>query len=212
MRKSISLLLVCFIAPIMLFAQTKLSPNQILDATSQKIYSAKGIHATFATTVHQGTSSEHVLDGTFDILATKYLIQTTAACTWFNGKELWNHIIGSDEVTLVTPTPEEIISSSPLAFLNIYQKGYNLVSKNVTINGKKAWEITMRAQDKKLEPSIVIVNVNQSTYEPMKLRVRHNGDWTQIDIKTYKVGVNFSPDHFNFPAKDYPKCEVIDMR
>jgi hypothetical protein len=70
----------------------------------------------------------------------------------------------------------------------------------------------MRAQDKKLEPSIVIVNVNQSTYEPMKLRVRHNGDWTQIDIKTYKVGVNFSPEHFNFPAKDYPKCEVIDMR
>ncbi|MBQ5392809.1 MAG: hypothetical protein IIU52_03135, partial [Bacteroidaceae bacterium] len=162
MRKSISLFLVCLMAPIMLFAQTKLSPNQILDATSQKIYSAKGIHATFATTVHQGTSSEHVLDGTFDILATKYLIQTTAACTWFNGKELWNHIIGSDEVTLVTPTPEEIISSSPLAFLNIYQKGYNLVSKNVTINGKKAWEITMRAQDKKLEPSIVIVNVNQS--------------------------------------------------
>ncbi|MDE5560352.1 MAG: hypothetical protein K2J00_00880, partial [Bacteroidaceae bacterium] len=109
---------VCSISSV---AQNKLSPRAILDRTSARLQSNGGQSASFTTTVFDGTTPRETISGTIDMLGQKYVMKTPSVCTWFNGKYQWSFISGNEEVTLVSPTDEELQTSSPMAFLGIYK-------------------------------------------------------------------------------------------
>jgi hypothetical protein len=130
MKKYIVFALFMAFYNISAIAQTKLTPRDILDRTAERLNTKGGIKATFTTTVYEKTLPKDIITGTMDMLGEKYVLKTEAVCTWFNGKDQWNLIHDTKEVSLVTPTQEELQTSSPIAFAGMYKQGFNLSSKS----------------------------------------------------------------------------------
>ena len=212
MKKLLFFLMGITIFALPLSAQKKLTPREILDKASLVMESNEGFSAKFTTTAFQGTTPQESISGTIDISGNKYLMKTEVASTWFNGKDQWTLIAGNNEVSLVSPTPEELQVSSPVAFINIYRQGFNLSAKTDMLRGRKIWNVTLKPQKRKQEPSSIVVSIDQETYLPICLRIRNDGNWTRISITDMKTGIKFTDSHFDFPASEHPGHDVIDMR
>ena len=193
-------------------AQEKLSAKEILDKTSMAINNSNGFNAKFTTTTFDGTTPANTFAGTLDVKGEKYIMKTDAISVWFNGQEQWTLMPGNNEVSLMTPTPEEMQVSSPMSFTTIYKQGFKLSKDSGTLRNRKVWNITMLPKDRKQEPSKITVTIDQQTYLPLCLRVRNNGDWTRISITDIDTNTNFSDSHFTFPTNDYPEYKIIDLR
>ena len=211
MNKLIELFLSLTLATTMT-AQTKPSPREILDRTAERMQAKGGISASFTTTTHIGTTPHDTVSGTLCILGDKYVMSTPGIQTWFNGKEQWTLMTESKEVSLVTPTKEELQTASPTAFLTLYKQGFHLSSEESTLRGQKTWNVTLRPKKRGQEPSSIIVSVDQKTFLPLCLRIRNEGNWTRISITDLKVNAGLSDAQFRFPSQKYPDYEVIDMR
>ena len=212
MKKIVVMLLVSAFANIYCVAQENLTAHNILDRTADCIQTSGGVTAAFTTTTFLGTKPQDTINGTIDILGEKYVMKTPGLCTWFNGKEQWSHIVGSGEVNLSSPTPEELQVSSPLAFIGIYKSGFNLSSKKAELRGRKVWEVSLKPKKRAQEPSLIVISIDRETYAPMCIRIRNKKNWTRISISDFKAGAGFTADHFIYPAQDYPENEIIDMR
>lgn len=193
-------------------AQEKLSAKEILDKTSMAINNSNGFNARFTTTTFDGTTPANTFAGTLDVKGEKYIMKTDAISVWFNGQEQWTLMPGNNEVSLMTPTPEEMQVSSPMSFITIYKQGFKLSKDSGTLRNRKVWNITLLPKDRKQEPSKITVTIDQQTYLPLCLRVRNNGDWTRISITDIDTNTNFSDSHFTFPTSDYPEYKIIDLR
>ena len=193
-------------------AQEKLSAKEILDKTSMAINNSNGFNAKFTTTTFDGTTPINTFAGILDVKGEKYIMKTDAISVWFNGQEQWTLMPGNNEVSLMTPTPEEMQVSSPMSFTTIYKQGFKLSKDSGTLRNRKVWNITMLPMDRKQEPSKITVTIDQQTYLPLCLRVRNNGDWTRISITDIDTNTNFSDSHFTFPTSDYPEYKIIDLR
>lgn len=212
MKKYIVFALFMAIYSISAIAQTKLTPRDILDRTAQRLNTKGGIKATFTTTVYEKTLPKDIITGTMDMLGEKYVLKTEAVCTWFNGKDQWNLIYDTKEVSLVTPTQEELQTSSPIAFAGMYKQGFNLSSKSAELRGRKVWEVTMKPQKRKAEPSVITISIDKETFDPLCIRIRNNGDWTRISIDNFNSNAGLTLKDFTYPAAQYPDFDVIDMR
>lgn len=193
-------------------AQEKLSAKEILDKTSMAINNSNGFNAKFTTTTFDGTTPANTFAGTLDVKGEKYIMKTDAISVWFNGQEQWTLMPDNNEVSLMTPTPEEMQVSSPMSFTTIYKQGFKLSKDSGTLRNRKVWNITLLPKDRKQEPSKITVTIDQQTYLPLCLRVRNNGDWTRISITDIDTNTNFSDSHFTFPTSDYPEYKIIDLR
>lgn len=212
MKKIVFMLLVSAFANIYCLAQEKLSARSILDRTSERMLVSGGISANFTTTVFQGTQPKETINGSIDILGEKYVMKTPSVCTWFNGKDQWSLIVGNEEVNLTYPTPEELQTSSPMAFIGIYKKGFNLSVNKTELRGRKVWDVSLKPKKRGQEPSVIIISIDCETYDPMCIRIRNKKDWTRISINGFKSGAGLSENHFNYPVQEYPNYEIIDLR
>ena len=212
MKKLFFILIGIALCALPLSAQKKPTPREILDKTSHVLESNEGFSAKFTTTSFQGTTPVESLSGTLDVCGNKYLMKTDAVCTWYNGKDQWTLLSDNNEVSLVSPTPEELQASSPMAFINVYRNGFNLSAKPDILRGKKIWNVTLKPQKRKQEPSSIVVSIDQETFLPLCLRIRNDGNWFRISITDTNTNIKFADSHFTFPASDYPEYDVIDMR
>jgi outer membrane lipoprotein-sorting protein len=206
----LSILLLTIVLPII--AQKKTSATEILDKTSKRIQTNGILSANFVLTTNENTKNEGTVLGTIYMKGQKYMLKTTSVNTWFNGKDQWTLLAGDNEVNLVTPTQEELQTSSPSAFLNLYKYGYALSVKDTELRSKPSWEITMTAKSKKQEPSKIIVIIDKKTYDILNLRVCSNGNWTRISISDIKTNPTLTEAIFTFPVNEYKNCQIIDMR
>lgn len=211
-KRCFSLFIILIAISINSIAQKNLSAREILDRTTEQMQKNGSVSATFATTLFQGTTPTDTILGTIDILGEKYVMKTLAVCTWFNGRDQWTLMHDNPEVSLVSPTQEELQTCSPMAFMSIYRKGFNMKAKNASLRGRKVWEVTLTPQKRNQEPSAIVVSIDQENFTPLCLRIKNNGDWTRISIAGFKMNTGLSADHFNFPLHDFPQHDVIDMR
>lgn len=212
MKKIFALLLIFSFADIIVVAQDKLSPKEILDRTAERMLDKGGISAKFTTVSYAGATPVDTLSGTLSMLGDKYVMSTPAIRTWFNGREQWTLMFDNKEVNLVTPTEEELQVSSPTAFLTMYKKGFNLSSNKNMLRGRKIWDITLRPKKRGQEPSRIVVSIDQETFSPLCLRIQNEGNWTRISITDLKFNAGLSETKFQFPSQKYPDYEVIDLR
>ncbi|MCM1372281.1 MAG: outer-membrane lipoprotein carrier protein LolA [Bacteroides sp.] len=212
MSKIIVLFLTFTFTTVMVIAQNKLSPKEILDNTAERMQAKGGIRASFTTTTFIGTTPHETINGTLDMLGNKYVMTTPSMQTWFNGKDQWTLVPENKEVNLVTPTDEELQVSSPTAFLTLYKHGFHLSSNKGMLRGHKIWDITLRPKKSGQEPSRIVISIDQETFTPMCLRIRNEGNWTRISITDLNFNANLSDAQFQFQPQKYPDYEIIDMR
>lgn len=212
MKKITAMCMALTLAGTTMLAQTKLSSMEILDRTARSMQTKGGVSATFTTTTFIGTTPHETISGTLGMLGDKYVMNTPAMNTWFDGKNQWTLLTENKEVNLVTPSDEELQASSPTAFLTLYKQGFNLSHSKSTLRNRPTWDVTLRPKKRGQEPSRIVVSIDQETFTPMCLRIRNEGNWTRISITDLNADAGLTDASFQFPAKDYPDYEIIDMR
>lgn len=199
------------VAAIACFAQNKPTPMELLDKTCAILSQSGGVTGQFTATTFQGTAPQNTTSGSMSIMGQKYVLKTPDMSTWYNGRKQWTMIAGTDEVNITVPTAAEISQSSPAAYLALYKQGYKLTIQSTTLRNRKAWEVTMKARKKDLQPSQVVVTIDAQTNHPMCIRVKYRNDWSRIAIHNLRTGNKLNARDFEFPASQYPGVEIIEM-
>lgn len=200
MKRTINTILMLVMAVCLANAQTA---KQVLDKTAAALSNKGGVTANFTVTgKNMGTTS-----GRISVKGRMFQASTPQAMIWFNGKTQWTYMKSQQEVNVSNPTEAQLQAVNPYNFINIYKKGYSYTMKTVG----SAYEVHLKATEKKRSIQEMYITVNKSSYTPSQVKMRQGTKWTTIKISSLKKA-NISNAAFTFPAKDYPKAEIIDLR
>lgn len=182
---------------------TSTQARKILEKTSRVIGRPGGISASFS--MQHPTNG--TINGTIAVKGNKFNARTSQAIVWFNGKTQWTYLKKNDEVNVTNPTLAQQQMMNPYTFINIYKKGYTLSSKNVGAN----IEVHLVAQTNKQSIQEMYVTINNKTFTPSKIKMKHGGKWYNITIGAIS-SKNQPNSLFSFNSREFPSAEVIDLR
>lgn len=203
MKKYIlTLLISAFILPC--FAQKDAQAQKILDQTSSAFTKAGGIKATFSIR----TGGEHT-SGVLQLKNNKFVLNTSDATTWFDGKTQWSYLKHSEEVNISVPSEEELQSMNPYALLSLYKKGFNYKYNGMVGNNHK---ITLTPQNKKQGITRITLLISKNNYQPQQIILEQQNSKSEITVTSYQTKQSYSESLFKFNKKNYPNAEIIDLR
>lgn len=209
MKMNICFTLFFLLSAVAGYSQTA---KDILDETASRLKKSGGIQATFEATSFLGTTEKGSTNGTICVKGSKFKVNTSDACIWFDGKKQWSLYANSDEVNVSTPTPEEIQSINPYTFIELYKQGYDLSLKEVAYRNESCYEITLSAQDQHAKLREMKVIVDKHKFYPRSVRLKQGNDWFRVRILNLKTNQKWSDKYFEFDQKEYPNIDVIDLR
>lgn len=183
--------------------------KELLDRTAQKFREAGGIKAAFTVRMSEGTST-----GTIRLKGDKFLLEADGTTTWFDGHTQWSYLSSSEEVNISEPTPEELQSINPYAFLSLDERGYKLkLGKIDNAQDNSLYKIVFTATNRKQDLQCVILYVAKDSLRPVRVSMaQRGGETVVIIINSYQTGQSYPDSLFMFDKKDYPKAEIIDLR
>ena len=187
--------------------------RKVLDATSAHLSKVGGMSIKFKATTLIGKNAQGTTSGTMNIKGKKFQLISSDMLAWYDGKTQWSMIPGDEEVNMSEPSDAEQQAMNPYTFLSLYKKGFNYKMKKGTLtNGKEGYKIFLTADNKKQEIREMYLEVDNS-YNPVRVSIRQGkNNWTRIVITSFKQGQTFKDCDFEFPQKDYPLTEIIDLR
>lgn len=196
----------CFALP--LSAQLT-DTKDILDRTAENFRNAGGVKATFTVRTSDGTSN-----GTIRLKGEKFLLEAEGTTTWFDGRTQWSYIASSDEVNVSEPTPEELQSINPYAFLSLYKHGYKeKLAKMDNSQDSSLYKVVLTATDRKQDLQCIIFYIAKDSLRPVRVSMaQRGGETVVIIINSYQTGQSYPDSLFVFDKNAYPKAEVIDLR
>lgn len=176
--------------------------KEVLDKAAAVVSNKSGVTANFVLKGGQMNDK-----GTIAIKGRMFHATTPDAIIWFDGKTQWTYIKNNDEVNVVTPKASDLQLYNPSTFIYMYKQGYNYTMKK----DKGSYEIHLTGSGKKDTLREMYITIDQKTFIPSKIRIRHNKGWNTIEVSNFKKA-NLSDGTFRFNAKDFPQAEVIDLR
>lgn len=176
--------------------------KEVLDKAAAIVSNKSGATANFVLKGGQMNDK-----GTIAIKGRMFHATTPDAIIWFDGKTQWTYIKSNDEVNVVTPKASDLQLYNPSTFIYMYKNGYNYTMKK----DKGSYEIHLIGSGKKDTLREMYITIDQKTFIPSKIRIRHNKGWNTIEVSNFKKA-NLSDGTFRFNAKDFPQAEVIDLR
>lgn len=196
----------CFALPM--WAQQP-DAKSILDRTSNNFRNAGGVKATFTVRASDGTTA-----GTIRLKGDKFLLEADGMTTWFDGRTQWSYLVSSDEVNVSEPTPEELQSINPYAFLSLYKHGYKeKLAKMDNSQDSSLYKVVLTATDRKQDLQCIIFYIAKDSFRPVRVSMaQRGGETVVIIINSYQTGQTYPDSLFVFDKKAYPKAEVIDLR
>lgn len=195
-----SLLLLGAFTALSSFAQTAKS---VLDKTASQL-SRGCVTAHFNARGAMGNSN-----GSITVQGKKFVLTSTQARIWFDGKTEWSLANGSGEVNVTNPSAAEIAGINPINFIYLYKQGYNATLAEKGGN----YEVHLKSNNARASIKEAYITINKSTHQPQSVRVRTNASsWTTINISSLQNVGKKNDAFFRFNAKDFPKVEVVDLR
>ena len=200
--------------PVSASANEKKEAKKVLEQTAEAFRQSGGIHATFTVQTYVKSRLQNSSTGSIQLKGDKFLLDANGVKTWFDGRTQWSYVAGNDEVNVANPTPEELQSINPYAFLSLYKKGYELkMGGKSSYGGKPVYEVILTAQNRKSDLQCIILYVTKDKLEPLCVSMAQRGGGSvAIRINTYQSGLSYSDNMFVFNKKDYPSAEIVDLR
>ena len=198
------------LASMTLFAET--NGRKVLDTAAGKIRKSGNIRVDFNATSFNGTSEEGSIGGTLLLQGKKFQLTTPEMISWFDGKTEWTYLPENEEVNITEPTAKEIQAINPYVFLDLYKKGYDITMRQSTLRGVATYEVHLVAKRSDMAAQELYIDVRQSDYMPLCVRVRQDRTWNRISIRNFSGKQKFTDADFIFPREKYPDAEIIDLR
>lgn len=187
----------------------QLDAKSILDRTSANFRNAGGVKAAFTVRASDGNTT-----GTIRLKGDKFLWEADGMTTWFDGRTQWSYLASADEVNVSEPTPQELQSINPYAFLSLYKQGYKeALEKMGNSQDSSLYKVVLTSTSRKQELQCIIFYIAKNTFRPVRISMtQRGGDTVEIIINSYQTGQTYPDTLFVFDKKAYPKAEVIDLR
>lgn len=199
----------CYLMTVTVMASA-LDAHGVMNRVSEAFRKAGGIEATF--TLQMGTASQ-LVKGSICLLGDKFVLDAAGVKTWFDGRTQWSYLLSTEEVNVSLPTPEELQTLHPFAWLSLSQKGYKM---HLECESAKAYYIVLSSMTPYQVLQRIWIEIDKQTYYPLSVRIQQVGDSQDgilsikiIDLKTQQA---YSDSFFVFDSKKYPDAEIIDLR
>lgn len=180
--------------------------DQLLKKAASAINSTSGLTAAF--TVDYGSQK---LSGTLKALGHKFVLETSASSTWYDGKNMWTYNPKTAETTLTVPTPSEVAESNPLSFVNSYSSTFTASYAKTQKAGSKT--VVLTPKKKNSGYNSVHITISESTSIPTRIVVvPSSGQKMTVSISGVKRQQKLAPATFVYPKSKYPKAEIVDLR
>lgn len=191
------------------------SADAILDKAAETYKNSNGITATFTMRTHSAPQNvTESFEGVINIKGDKFTLTTPDLRTWYNGTTQWSYMERAEEVSVTTPSGDDLQFTNPSILLSNYKKGFtaSLKGESTAPNGKAAYDIELTPK-KKSNITKVSLQIEKYAGLPAGITiVMKNGINTYILISELKKDVNQPDSFFTFNETEYPDAEIIDLR
>ncbi len=153
-----------------------------------------------------------IYKGSLSLKEDKFVLSMNGIKTWFNGHTQWTYLAANDEINISNPTPEEIQSINPYAWLSLYKQGYELAL--VDYSPASSTCISMKATDPQADFSKINIVIREDANRPTSIAMFPRGNLAMsiaIRITSYKEE-RLPGSIFVFDKREYPTAEVVDLR
>jgi outer membrane lipoprotein carrier protein len=198
-------------------AQQDPEAKKILDQFSDKTRLHSAFQATFTILSENHQSNESTENkGVILIKGNKYRIELNDNFIFFNGKEIFNYIPSSNEVSILKPSKknEDDFLGNPANLFKIYLTDYKfrylgeIISKN-----RKCYEVDLYPKELNKKYSIVKMLIDKENFQLVSAKlVMKSGIQYVIQIDNFNGRVNASDKDFNFDVKAHKGIEINDLR
>ncbi len=184
------------------FAQ---SATQVLDKAIAVFNNSQGITADYVITAGQGSSA-----GKIDMCGNKFRIVSDDMICWYDGTSQWTYSTISDEVSVTTPTLEEMQMSNPYIAITTLKKTCHIYKAYTQIEGFYTLKLVPK-DDQSIKQ--ILVYLENNTYNVSKVYFEMmDGNNYRTVISNYKT-TRFSDGIFNYDKTMVPAgTEVVDLR
>ena len=214
--RSIILILSILLVSVATYAQKSSAKSMsILDKASQLFEQSEGVKLSFTLSPDspEGGAFEPQ-QGVAFIKRDKFKLDMPYSTSWFNGTTQWVLLKDANEVNISNPTPEELISISPLGILNMYKTNYVLKEPvSNSFNGKATTEIEMTPINRWEDFESLTITLDNKTSSIVMIRfTTRDGSKNKLTISDYNSNNKFTNDIFQFNKSNHPGVEIIDLR
>jgi outer membrane lipoprotein-sorting protein len=202
-RKNVGLLLLAALLSLSPAAARKdAKAREVLDKTASALKTGSGVKADF----------DGSMQGTLKMRGAKFYLKANGMESWYDGKTQWSYLARAEEVSVSSPTPDEVQAVNPYLLLSSYQSGYQYeYAGTLTYRGKQVHKVVL-TPDKVTTVRRITVYVSTG-YQPIYIKVETTqGKAAEMYVTAYATGQNYSDATFRFDAKKYPNAEIVDMR
>ena len=215
MRSIILTLSILLISAATYAQKSSAKSMSILDKASQLFEQSEGVKLSFTLSPDspEGGAFEPQ-QGVAFIKRNKFKLDMPYSTSWFNGTTQWVLLKDANEVNISNPTPEELISISPLAILNMYKTNYVLKEPVLSrFNGKATTEIEMTPINRWEDFESLTITLDNKTNSIVMIRfTTRDGSKNKLTISDYNSNNKFTNDIFQFNKNNHPGVEIIDLR
>lgn len=213
-RIFVSFLVVC--CALALFAESQQERAEVvLDKTAALFKKNSGVKVDFVMRSLQNNQVDGRTVGTVYLKGEKFMLKAESIEVWFNGRTQWSYNAHSEEVSVTTPTAEELQAINPYSFLNLYQYGYTCRLGTLSaFNGRAVTEVILTAKDKRRELASITLYITKGGYQPVfvVLQQRGNKGKTEITVTHSLLNQNLPDAFFTYQKRNHPHAEMIDLR
>lgn len=177
--------------------------KQVLDKCAAAVSARAGMQADFTMSSAQyGETSGQIM-----VKGKMFMVSTSMASLWFDGRTLWTYMSQNNEVNVTTPSEAQLQVLNPYNFINMYKKDFTYTMTQTA----GSYNVHLTSTDASRKVKEMFITVEKDTYHPTEVKLLQNQKWTTFTIKNVKA-VKLADDLFRFNSKDFPTAEVIDLR
>lgn len=206
MKRYFLFIAVCMLALFSMAQQP--DAKALLDEAASKLQANQGIQAGFVIYSEQGE-----VKATIYMDNNRFVLETPGMKTWFDGSTQWTYLEANQEVTMTSPTAEEMVQLNPYSMLAIYQTGYEITLAS-NYQTKTFYEVRLKAESQEQPFQRINVMLNKQSMHPIRIKMKPQGMADEVDviITEYHTKKQYADDFFRFNPAEYPQTEVIDLR
>lgn len=206
MMKRLTYLLLALAMPILATAQKAATANDVLTQFLWKI-DEQTLSSDFVLTVTENANTPISYSGKLQMRGEKFSLSMLSNEGAYDGKTYYLYSEETDELTLTTPTREELLEANPIFFARQLQK-HSDVRFSAANKDAKHYVIELLPENKDAGISKFVIKLQKSTLLPEEVTVKEKNSTTVIRFKN----TTFDAQKPAFVITPKPGTFVNDLR
>lgn len=192
-------------------AQNNAEAEKITNNLLSKL-NTQSLEANFKLDVYEKKNVvSQSLQGNLILQGKKFHLNTPQVKAWFDGKTQWAYVAQNNEVSISTPTPEELAETNPAIVISNLKSKSNISFSKVKSKGFHI--ILLSPKQKSSEIVRVTIQVNKSNGNLSSVFTENkNGSSSLLTFTTYQLGAKMEDSKFVFDKNKYKSAYINDLR